>query len=51
VPEQCSICEQTVPFDATVHATIHTKSDAGVVDYYVCRDCYRERMAPLFESA
>jgi len=51
VPEQCGICTETVPFDATVHTLIHTKDDDGVVDYYICRDCYEERVAPLFESA
>lgn len=43
--EQCGICEAVVPFDDTVHVTIHTKSESGVVDDYICRDCYEENLA------
>jgi hypothetical protein len=46
--EDCGICSATVPFAETVHVLIHTKTDEGVVDYYVCRSCYEDEMAPLF---
>jgi len=35
MPETCGICGETVPFDATVHAMIHTHSETGVIDAYV----------------
>lgn len=49
MPEECGICGTEVPYGVTVHALIHTKSEEGVVDYYVCRPCYEERLEPLFE--
>ena len=49
--EACAICETPVPFSNTVHIMIHTRSDAGIVDYYVCRDCYEETIAPLFDGS
>lgn len=49
MPEECGICGENVPFSATVHTLIHTKGEAGVVDYYVCEPCYEERLGPLFE--
>lgn len=47
--EECGICDRTVPFDNTVHVLIHTKSEAGVWDSYVCRPCYEAEIEPLFE--
>lgn len=47
--EVCGVCGERVPFSATVHVLIHTRSEAGVVDYYVCRDCYDAQVAPAFE--
>lgn len=49
--EPCGVCDALVPFSNTVHVLIHTRSERGVVDYYVCRDCYEERLAPLFEGS
>lgn len=46
--ETCGICGDTVPFGDTVHVLVHTKTEAGVVDYYVCRSCYDGDLAPLF---
>lgn len=48
--ETCGICGQQVPFSNTVHVLVHTKSDAGVIDRYVCRDCYEEHLQSLFET-
>ena len=48
--EPCGICEATVPYSDTVHVTIHTKSDAGVVDDYVCRSCYEAHLQEYFED-
>lgn len=47
--EACSICNKAVPFSHTVHTMIHTRSDAGIVDYYICRDCYEDELVPLFD--
>jgi hypothetical protein len=47
--ETCGSCGEQVPFDATVHVLVHTKSDAGVVDHYICGDCYEETLKPVFE--
>jgi len=49
MPEQCGICGETVPFSATVHMMVHTKSDDGVIDQYICRRCYDDRVASLVE--
>lgn len=49
--EDCGICQASVSLSNTVHVLIHTKSDEGVVDYYVCRECYQERLAPHFEES
>lgn len=46
--ETCGVCGEDVPFSITVHVLVHTRSDEGVVDYYVCRSCYDDRVAPLF---
>lgn len=48
--EGCRVCGAEVPFSATVHLLIHTRGEAGVVDYYVCRPCYEAELEPLFES-
>lgn len=47
--EGCGICDREVPFADTVHVLIHTRSEKGVVDYYICRDCYEDDVAPLFD--
>jgi len=47
--EECAICDALVSFSDTVHVLIHTRSDEGVVDYYVCSNCYDDRLAPLFD--
>lgn len=47
--EQCGICEAVVPYSDTVHVTVHTKSESGVVDDYICRNCYEENLAAYFE--
>ena len=47
--ETCSVCGGTVPFADAVHVLVHTQSEEGVVDYYVCRGCYEAELAPLFE--
>lgn len=48
MPETCGVCADEVPYSLTVHVLIHTKTDAGVVDYYVCRSCYEDHLEPLF---
>lgn len=47
--EECGICDSTIPFSDTVHVLIHTKSDEGVLDYYVCRECYESELAATFD--
>lgn len=49
--EVCGVCGKEVPFSTTVHILIHTRSDAGVVDYFVCRSCYEADIEPLFADA
>lgn len=48
MPEDCGICGQTVPFSATIHTLIHTRSEEGVIDCYVCRACYEDHLEELF---
>jgi hypothetical protein len=48
--EPCRICDAVVSFSDTVHVLLHPREE-GVVDYYVCRTCYEDRLAPLFEPA
>lgn len=48
--EQCGICSKDVLFSETVHVLIHTRTETGVVDYYVCRGCYEEEVAPAFDD-
>jgi hypothetical protein len=47
--EGCGICDRVVPFGDTVHLLVHTRGDAGVVDYYICRRCYEDELAPLLD--
>jgi hypothetical protein len=47
--ETCAACEAVVPYSDAVHVTVHTKSEAGVVDAFVCRDCYEAELAEVFE--
>lgn len=48
-PETCAVCGGTVPFAGTVHVLVHPNTDEGPLDHYVCRACYEEELAPLFE--
>ncbi|MCG1003599.1 MULTISPECIES: hypothetical protein [Halobacterium] len=50
MPATCGVCGDDVGLDHAVHATINTKTDDGVVDYYVCQPCYEGELAPLFEA-
>jgi len=47
--EACDACGAVVPYSDAVHVTIHTKSEAGVVDGFVCRECYEAELAELVE--
>jgi len=47
--EECGICGNAVPFSDTVHLLVHTRTDGGVVDRYVCRDCYEAELAPVLD--
>jgi len=47
--ETCAVCGGQFPFDSTVHLLVHTNSEDGAFDYYVCRQCYEERVAPLVD--
>lgn len=49
-PEECGICEDLVSFSQTVHVMIHTHSDEGVIDFYVCQRCYEDGLRPLFSQ-
>lgn len=49
--EECGICGNAVPYSVTAHVLIHPNTDDGVVDYYVCRPCFDDRVAPLFPEA
>lgn len=49
--EQCGICTKEVFFADTVHVLVHTRTEEGVVDYYVCRECYEAELAPVFAAA
>jgi len=50
VTETCPVCGEAVPVRHAVHVTVNTKTDAGVLDQYVCRSCYRAELAPLVVS-
>jgi len=47
--ETCLICGDEVAFSDTVHLMVHTNSEEGVLDAYVCRTCYESELAPYFE--
>ena len=49
--EACAVCESVQAFADTVHVLVHTNTDAGVVDHYVCRQCYEEHLAPVLPDA
>lgn len=46
--EECAVCGDVVGFSHTVHVLVHTGTDEGVVDHYVCRGCYDDDLEPLF---
>ncbi|QSG07025.1 hypothetical protein [Halapricum desulfuricans] len=48
--ETCGSCGEQVPFADTVHVLVHTKGEDGVVDAYVCRECYERHLQPIVES-
>ncbi|MCU4718351.1 hypothetical protein [Halapricum hydrolyticum] len=48
--ETCGSCGEQVPFADTVHVLVHTKGEDGVIDSYICRDCYEEYLQPVVES-
>lgn len=48
--EDCGVCGTTVPFSLTVHVLVHTNTDEGVLDRYVCRECYEAHLEPLLAS-
>lgn len=48
--ETCAICETVTPFEATVHVMFNATYAEGVDDYYICRTCFEERVAPLIAS-
>jgi hypothetical protein len=48
-PEPCAVCDAVVPYSDAVHLTIHTKSDAGVVDEFICPECYESEIAAALE--
>jgi hypothetical protein len=43
-PEPCAVCDAVVPYSDAVHLTIHTKTDDGVVDEFICRGCYEDEI-------
>lgn len=45
--EECRICGSEVLYSDSVHATVHTRGDEGVIDFYVCSGCYDDELAPL----
>ena len=47
--ERCRVCGRDVLYSDSVHATVHTGGDEGVVDFYVCSGCYEDELAPLFD--
>lgn len=48
-PDPCAVCGEEFPFSYTVHMLIHTQSEEGVIDHYVCRGCYESEIEPAFE--
>jgi len=49
-PEECGVCGEQVSFSQTVHVMVHTHSEDGVLDYYVCQGCYEDDLRPLFAT-
>jgi len=47
--ETCAVCGEQFPFDRTVHLLVHTNTEEGALDYYVCRQCYEREFASLLE--
>lgn len=50
MPEQCAICRGEFAFADMVHLLIHTQSEEGILDRFVCRRCYQEEIAQSFAS-
>jgi hypothetical protein len=48
-PEPCAVCDAVVLYSDAVHLTINTKSDAGVVDEFICPECYESEIAAALE--
>jgi hypothetical protein len=48
--EECAICGDSVPFDTTTHVLLNPTHVDGVADHYVCRPCYDEHLAGLFDA-
>lgn len=48
--ERCPVCKNKASFSDTVHLLIHTHTDVGVIDHYVCRNCFEEHIEPVFET-
>jgi len=46
--EECGVCGDRVPFDATVHLLVHP-AEGEVTDYYVCENCYDAELAVLLD--
>jgi len=47
--ERCAVCDGVFPFDDTVHLLIHTNTEDGVLEWYVCQQCYEQDVASLLE--
>ncbi|MFB6126490.1 MAG: hypothetical protein ABEJ79_04225 [Halolamina sp.] len=45
--QDCRVCGGTATFADMVHVLVHTRTDAGVLDSYVCQDCYETDIEPL----
>jgi hypothetical protein len=43
-PETCAVCGNRYPFDSTVHVLVHTNGAEGVLEYYVCENCYEAEL-------
>jgi len=47
--ESCAACEAVITYSDAVHVTVHTKGEKGVVDEFICRDCYETDIAGVVE--
>ncbi|WP_164471630.1 hypothetical protein [Halosimplex salinum] len=47
--EQCGICGERVPFDATVHLLVNPQDEEGIRDRFVCQSCHEAEITPLFQ--